>query len=394
MGGPALALDAEAFLSALNRPGLGTSQVEFKADATRVEGDAIVLDGLTLTSLADGEPIPGVQPLRLGTVTFENVREEGADGYRYDRAVGEPLSGTFEVEPGGPEASWSFDGYELINGYLPPSDAPEEERRFMAAGGYYDRFTFGAAEFVLPDAPAFTIAGGSGSYDWNADPVTFDARIEDFAFDLTSVPSPDAGAAAFIERTGYERIVFDMIMDGTFDLDEGAFEFGYELPFERMGTLGFRFALDGLVPERLADVNEALTASGSTDPAEVERSLTALETAAGPIELVSVSITYRDDGFTNTILDFAAEQTGTPREQLVSTATGSLPIGLGAIGAGSLVAPAYTAASTFFSSPGTLRIAAEPAEPVTVESIVAAARTNPTSIPELIGLTIEGSAAE
>ena len=388
---PAWALDAQAFAAALVRTPVEPAPVSLTHGEPVVDGSTIVLPDLTLVYA----PPAAIGPVPLGTVTFEGVEEVGADGYSYASASAGPLSGTAQTAEGA--LRWSVDGWRIEDALIPPTEPVEgmmdvPSLPFGTIGGLYERGQAGAVLVTLPNDVTMRTGGIDFEWDWRATPSPVAMDFGRIVLDMTSLSIPDPTIAAWVRENGYDRLTGGIEAEGAFDLESGAFDLAYEFIVENAGTLGYGIDVSGVTPEVVQGIQEAAPGMQSSDPEVVAAAGEAYLDALAPVRLGPAFVSFTDDGLTEALLDLTARQTGTPRETLRSTAAAGVPVGLGAVGLGSLVAPAFTAVQTFLGEPGTFRVAMEPDGPVSVGDVMAATEQSPAAVVELLNVTIEASA--
>ena len=386
---PATALDAEAFASALTRMPDSSPDIRLEYGDVTIDGDTIDVLDMTLVY----PPSTGIGPrIPLGTGSFIGVTEEAVGAYRYRRATGPAMAGTSETEAG--PIVWSVDGWTIEGGYLPNEGELAELVPNGSIGGLYDRFTLGPINIAFPHDVSLATGPTNVEFDWEAAPQRYRISMDDVVLDMTELELPDLLLAGWVRRTGYDRLMGRVLMDGSWQAREGTGVINYSIEVDGAGTLRQAYSLGGLTPDVITTMNESdPVVLESDDPVAAAAAMQDYLNDIAPIEIAGAAISFVDDGVVDAIFDLIEERTGTPRETLSGTAKGAVPVGLGAVGLGSLVAPAYQAVDVFLNDPGTIRVAVRPDAPVSVGEIIEAASVSPSAVAELLNVVIEAEAA-
>ena len=106
------------------------------------------------------------------------------------------------------------------------------------------------------------------------------------------------------------------------------------------------------------------------------------------LEINALAIEIDDNSLTNRILDFVAEQQGMNRQNVVAMAKGVLPLGLAQLQDPEFAANATAAIGSFLDDPQSLRVAAEPTNPVPLAQLMAAAMSAPQMLIKTLAVTI------
>ena len=377
----AFAVEPQELADAM-REASARAEIEWSVTEARADGDAIVLENIAVAR--------GGQPLvNLGTMRFEGVTES-PEGIRFASATSEGLNRTYPApNPSEPEMTLTIGRYGVENGLVPSENAPEFLRDVAAYGAIADRVFIEKLRFERPATLSAEMDSIEIEYGYEATPFTFAAQIDGGNLNIAPALEQDAppDVRNWFAETGYEALRFNIEMGGSYDTETGRFDVPtYRIAFEDVATLEFDFAANGMTPELMRGFADA----------GAEQDNTALGVALMGITIDRGSIRLIDDGLTNNLFTLAEQQTGQNRASLRGIVLSSVPVGLGAIGAGDLIGPSYNAMNAFLNDPQNLEVSVANDGPVSVGAIAIAAQTDVRSVAPLLGLSIVSneSAAE
>ena len=389
----AFAVEPDQLVEAMTNAARNAGFAMQVADASK-DGKAIVLEGIRYSTLVDGQP--AAEPvITFGSLRFRDVTE-AEDGLRFAIADAAGVAGTVEPsQPTQPTIEYSIARWGIENGLVPNESVDDTRRSLATYGAVYDRIFVEDVRATFDDTVSVSVAEGEASYDFSQDPLPFSAKVSDALVDLSkALPSADANVREWITSNGHEQIKIDMKLEGTWSGESGTFEVPvYQFDVERMGSLQFEFAADGYTSDVASTMNELMSVPRDANGNRQSPDGAAILGALGGVTIRSGMMRFVDAGLTDSLLDFAAEQMGQPRQTLVSTIAGGAPIAAGAIGASELVGPLYNAVNSFLNEPGSFTISIASKGPVPVTALFAAGATDPKTIPGVIGLAVSANDA-
>ena len=360
------------------------AEIEWSVAEARADGDAIVLEDIAVAR--DGQLL-----VNLGTMRFEGVTES-PDGIRFTSATSDGLNRTYPApNPSEPEMTLTIGRYGVENGLVPNEDAPEFLRNVAAYGAIADRVFIENLRFERPATVSIETDSIEIEYGYDATPFTFAAQLDNGVFNMVPALDQDAppDLRSWFAYTGYETLRFGIEMDGSYDAGSGRFDVPtYRIAFEDAATLEFDFAASGMTPELMRGFTDA-----TIDP-DAEQDSAVLGMALMGITIDRGSMRFIDSGLTNNLFTLAERQTGQSRQSLKGIVLSSVPVGLGAIGAGDLIGSAFNAANAFLDDPQNLEVSIANDGPVSIGAIAVAAQTDPRSVASLLGLAITANEAK
>lgn len=356
-----------------------------------------LLDGVALTAAA--RPTYGsLEVAGDGTITLANLAltlagEDDADSaisYEIEKLtlaeVKEISSGLFEIG----RAEWAgltlklgdspLAAVPLINGrsvYVQALSDPPTLMEKMRASNLLAR------EFAMPEA--IVLFGGQSitveklHWTWDGDPAT-GAGVSQFELARINVPGTlmgDEEADNPLAAAGYDKLELSLTGKGLTTYDNEAFGFDFEVSINGVdiGKLIVNLAADG-VPLALFGALEVAEA----DPDKV------MALVQG-INLRRAKIRFEDGSLTGRIIALMAEAQGVGEAAFVADTSAAVEAGLADLGDKDLAGQATAAVNAFLSDPKALTLSLNPAEPVRVEDVMAAAEDAAAVIRQL-GMSI------
>ena len=105
----------------------------------------------------------------------------------------------------------------------------------------------------------------------------------------------------------------------------------------------------------------------------------------------SASVTFEDASLTKKLLAFAGAQQGVTGDQMAQSLKGLIPIMMAQLQMPELQNQVSSAVNTYLDDPKSLTISAEPDKPVPFPMIMGAAMGAPTTIPQVLGVTVSAN---
>lgn len=314
----------------------------------------------------------------IGNVVLEGISEV-ATGYRIERMAMDYYT------VGDETGSLVIDGLEL-SGVILPDEANQD-----ALGGFvfYETADLSRAEVVVEGRTVFTLTDVHAeiSAPEGDEPMTFTGAAEGFSIDLSIMEDPDQYAV--MEALGYGQLSGYLEMDGMWDRASGQLVLSqYDLTVVDAGTVGFTFHLGGYTTDFVAGlraIQQEMAANPDGDSSAQGFQILGL---MQQLSLAGAEIAFLDDGLTNKVLEFIAQQQGMRPVDIANQAKAVVPFLMAQLNNRELTAMVTRAVSTFLDDPQSIRITAEPDGAVPFSMIMAGAMTAPQDLPSTLGVVV------
>lgn len=367
--GPAFAQDIDG---ALERLKVLMAEQAVVIDWASVERDGADATLIGVTAQSEG------QSVEIGDVSLEGISEDDV-GYRIEM-VSLP-----RYEFGDDDDTVEIDGI-WMSGVILPNE--EEINRY---GGFlfYSEAEVESIVVRSDGRDAFTMDGVTAQVDEpGADgPMGFTAGAEAFTVDLSVLP--DANQRAVVQALGYEQLTGSLAMDGNWNPVDGRLTLSRnEIIVDEAGTLGFTVDLGGYTTEFVAAVRQMQQAMADNPEQDESAQGLAVLGLMQQLTLHGAEIAYGDDGLTQNVLGFVAQQQGVQASDVANQAKAMLPFAMAQLNNPDLSAMVTGAVNAFLDNPQSLRITAAPANPTPFALIMAGAMASPQSLTSTLGLTV------
>jgi hypothetical protein len=339
-------------------------------------GSQIVLKGVTV-GLANQ---PASNP--IGDVTLDGVTEENG-GY----TIGTVTFPGFSTNENG--LAFDMASARLSGLRVPPAGSAEPAAAFLM----YDSAELASVSVKRGDAEVFGLTNLHFEMTPPADgkAMAFTGAADKFTVDLTTVPDPQSKAV--IDALGYQKLAGNIQMAGSWQPSDGMIELSkYDLAVEDVGTLGMTFSLGGYTPafvKSLQDMQKKMAAA----PAGQDQSAQGIAMLGlmQQLTLSGVSVRFDDDSLTGRVLDFYAKQQNVSVNDLKNQVKAIMPFATAQLNNPELNSQIVNAVNAFIDSPGSIEIAAEPAEPVPFAQLAASGMSNPIELTKTLGLRVSAN---
>ncbi|BCP53041.1 hypothetical protein K32_16580 [Kaistia sp. 32K] len=177
----------------------------------------------------------------------------------------------------------------------------------------------------------------------------------------------------WVEQLGYDKLNFDVAVDGSYDGSNKTFTFkSISFDGKDVGKLAITGTFGGLPREKLQDPDKLseLAATATVDAA---------------------TIRFDNAGIVQRVIDMQAKAMGATPDQFVDQISGALPLLLSVVGNQNFQDRIATAATAFLKDPKSLTITAAPGNPVPVMQIFGAASTAPQTLPDVLAVDIKAN---
>lgn len=368
---PAYAFESQTVFDQLSammaRQGLTITAGQVTAD-----GDDIVLGNVTVTPGGEAEPL-----------TLEQVRLQDITQVDDSYVIGAIEAPAFTKSEDG--KTFEFGGAAIQELFVPGPSVTDP----ILMAGMSRGITMGRMQFLDGTDEVFALEGMSAT----STPYTpggsmdFTMEINGLTADMTKMP--DARARETMEALGYGRLNGQITGSGSWDTASGRMvleEMTYSV--DDAANLVMKFDIGGYTAELVGAMMAMQTQM--KDQSEEAQGMAMLGLMQ-QLEINSIAIELADKSLTNRLLDYFAAQQGGTREAVIAMAKGVLPMGLAQLQDPAFAAKATGAIGAFLDNPGTLKIVAEPANPVPVAQIMAAAMSTPQALIGTLAVDIKAN---
>jgi hypothetical protein len=347
---------------------------------------------IRLSGLSVNSPPEGVQ-LSLGSMSFSGLSSEGFDSFLMSGVSGE-----------GPTFSLGLDSVEIAGFAFPDIEAmmlfaaletdvdPQlhEDIVRRAFAGLPRLNHFGLSGLSAGESADQLVTLASITLDmgeWNdLYAGATDLRIDDLVIPGAMLRQ-DPETAPFIEAMGFDSLTLDISASDRWSPDAGTDDFSFSLAAEDVFEFGFSYLLGGLTDEWMIDMIAEAGKTQSSEEATLAM-LSALTFEHGEVRATDRSLL--DRGFS-----LAAELQGLSvdgpayRQQM----RGALPFLLSTVIPAALAQQITPPLQEFMDGGKTLVAEFAPVAPVPIVEIVAAGEADPTTLPDLLGMSVRSEPA-
>jgi len=374
LASPAFALDGADLLTKLNAT-YATSGVSISSSNVTADGSTVTLEGAELKATGTEAPI------KLGTITMDGVEEDGEGGYTVETVSFDDVNVT-EQETTVTAQDLSITGV-TIPGKIVPGTLESLLMYESASSGPIAVSTKGKEVFSMSgmEANITRMDGDTG--------LEFDATMSDLKADLTSVEDPKAKET--MDKLGIHSLDGKVSMSGSWELASGKLAVDeYAFDFKDIGRLNITLAFSGYTLDFLKNMQEALkTAEANPNKEEANAAMgMAMMGLVQQLTFNNASISFDDASITKKLLDYAGGEQGVTGEQMAQSLKGLVPIMIAQLNMPDLQNQISAAVNTYLDDPKSLKISAEPKEPVPFPMIMGAAMGAPQTIPQVLGVTV------
>ena len=374
LASPAFALDGADLLAKLNAA-YATSGVTINSSNVAADGSTVTLQGAELKAMGSDNAI------KLGTVTMDGVEEDGKGGYTVETVSFEDVNAT--------EGETTVTAQDLeISGVVIPGTVVAGTLESLLM---YESASSGPIAVTAKGKEVFSLSGMEANLtrmDGDAG-LEFDATASDLKADLTSVEDPKSKEA--LDKLGIHSLDGKVSMSGSWELASGKLAIDeYAFDFKDIGRLDINLAFSGYTLEFLKNLQEALkTAESNPNKEEANAAMgMAMMGLVQQLTFNSASVSFDDASITKKLLDYAGGEQGVTGDQMAQSLKGLVPIMIAQLNMPDLQNQISAAVNTYLDDPQSLKITAEPKDPVPFPMIMGAAMGAPQTIPQLLGVTV------
>lgn len=374
------AVDGEAFARRLTESLTDRTSLVLSYGAVRQDGSDVIIEDMTYlptrASAAIDQDRPSID------VRFEGVRGDAASGF-LARSISIP-NARIPLSIGQHPLMVDVAGVTAKGLSIPgKNDTGVIDGSFRIEDASLRSLTVSS-----PEGTALSIDGmRMQTRIVSADKVISSASVSRFDYDITALL--DAADRDIYGKLGLLSGTGRVSAGGSYDeaTGTGTLE-NLQVTLSGAGSVDLSYVVAGYdrtTFDRTRDVNRAL-ADGH--PERTEATFLALGEA---ILIDSLSLGFADDGITERILSFAANQQNSSKDDIRRTVTGTVDNILQPLGIDSFKNGVVGALNAFLRDPGTFIVSFAPQEPVSISRIVLTALASPQDLPQFLGITIQVS---
>lgn len=353
----------------------------YKSVTTGSDG-SVVIDGLSANIQAPGED-EGKMSFNVAQVKLSGITDKGnglyevaATEYNDTSIVVSSREGNVTITV--PKSSAEYWYVKALGDNPSPSDllrASMNVAKKMSSG------------LITLAAGGHNFTADGYEMTWDGDPVTGTGKSD---FKITNIAIPEAAVAALdssgtLKQLGYSTLSFDIGGAGTMDIgsDKMGFDFDIAYAGKDMGTLKVG-AGAGQIPLALVGELQKLKDEAQPDP-------NAFMPLVQGIQVSRVTLRFEDKSITKKVLPLLAAMQGMDEATMVANAGAMLQLGLAELKNPAFTQKAVEAVNAYLKDPRSLTILAKPAQPITVQQIMALDPNNPGAALDQLGVSISAN---
>ncbi|WP_162918305.1 hypothetical protein [Taklimakanibacter deserti] len=380
---PAFAAEEPPLVTAILKTWESQLKVKPTYQSLTTESDgSVVIDGLSANLAVPNDPA-GKMSVSVGKIKLSGISDKGNGLFE----VASAQYTDTKVDMGTPEA-----GFNIT---VPQSSA---EYWYVKALGDNPtpadtlRANMNIAKKMSAGTMTLTAAGQTYSADgyemtWDGDPATGSGKTD---FKIVNITIPEAAIAALdpsgmLKQLGYSSLAFDI--GGNGDIDIGADKMGFNFDMfytgKDMGTLKIGAGM-GEIPAALLAELQKLEGQAQPDPNKF------MPLVQG-IQVSRVTFRFEDQSITKKMIPLLAKMQNMDEATMVANAGAMLQLGLAELKNPTFTQKAVEAVNAYLKDPRSLTILAKPAQPVTVQQLMALDPNNPGAAIDQLGVTISAN---
>ncbi len=367
---PAQAQDVEAALERFKEL-VADQGFTINWENAQIAGSDAKLVGVT-AGLPDEDPIP------IGDITLSGISEIDA-GYRVE-SIEMPY---YSIQEG--DLSVGITDVAMTGVVLP------EEGQEGPIGGFLFYETANLASVIVNTAGTEVFSLTDLHIEVTAPegdtPMEFTGAAEGFVVDLSTIGDPNSKAV--LQALGYERIEGYAEMAGSWQPSNGDMSLSqYDLTVVDAGTLGIGLDLGGYTPEFIESLTRLQQKMAENPDQDNAAQGLAMMGLLQQITFIGAETSFADDGLTDKVLAYLADQQGMRPSDIANQAKAILPFAMAQLNNPGFTKMVTEAVSAFLDDPQSIRITARPDQAVPFATIMAGAMATPQSLPETLGVTV------
>ena len=386
-------LAASALLSAATFAGASAQEVEAAAERLQAyvadQGFQIEWGGINVDTDGSSGTLFDVHVgnddtmVPIGDIRFANVSRDDK-GYRIERVLLSDFASTDEEQ----EVRFTARQIELGKVLLPD----EDKRDYYGGFIFYESFnvdrmalTLGGTEVFTMDDVHFEVTEPEGDT-----PMSFYGASESFTLDLSLME--DENQLAVMEALGLKQMEGYFEIEGSWNPNDGRLALTqYDMTVVDAGTLGITLDIGGYTPSLVASLRDLQKQAAENPEGDGSAQGLAVLGLLQQMTFLSSEIGFGDDGLTNKVLGYVAQNQGMKPADIANQAKMVVPFVLAQLNNPELTAQASQAVSAFLDDPQSLTISARPAQPVPFAPLFATAMTTPAELTKSLGVTVSAN---
>lgn len=380
---PALAAEEPPLVTAI----LKTWETQFKVKPTyqalTTESDgSVVIDGLTATLPIQGDAT-GKMSVSVGKIKLSGITDKGNGLFEVAAAQ---YTDT-KIDMGSSEASFAVAVPQSSAEYWyvkTLSDSPTPSDILRANMNVAKKMSSGTMTLT---AAGQTFTADGYEMNWDGDPATGAGKTD---FKISNIAIPEAAVAALdpsgmLKQLGYSTLSFDVGGNGDIDIGSERMGFNFDIFYagKDMGNLKVGAGV-GEIPMALIAELQKLEGQAQPDPN------TFMPLVQG-IQVSRVTIRFEDQSITKRVIPLLAKMQNMDEATMVANAGAIVQLGLAELKNPAFTQKAVEAVTAYLKDPRSLTILAKPAQPVTVQQLMALDPNNPGAAIDQLGVTISAN---
>lgn len=337
----------------------------------------------------------------LGPIEIVGFQSAGRSGFEIESLEIGPLvlDGT---DKDGKSLQIDAQGLTASNAYYPDfsGDAPMRFPEAVSLG------TFGPLTAIVDGIEFMSIAGATfrSVFDDNEKTNSSSVAVDDIRINVKDIPVKQGNGAGKqrLLALGFDTINLDLSLDGVWDVDDGILDIqSYRFAIENGGAFDLSTRIlgyDEAFARKFAQLSQIMNETSDKDTQQA-LAMQMLAEASG-LSVDSLALALSDDSLTRKLLAQQAAASGQTADDMAA----ALPFMAGAMLAQfnvpEFAASVSQAVGEFLKNPGTITLAANPQEPVSVAEImgiaagVRAGNVTPAQVIERLNIVVSANCSE
>jgi hypothetical protein len=380
---PAFAAEEPPFVTVLLKNWESQLKVKPTYQAITTEGDgSVVINGLTATLPVQGDAA-GKMSFTIGTIKLSGITDQGNGLYEVAHAQ---FTDT-KIDMGSTEATFSvtMPQSSAENWYVKAVGDNPTPADFMRANmNVAKKMSSGT---ITVAAAGQTFSADSYAMTWDGDPATGAGKTD---FKITNIAIPETAIAALdpsgtLKQLGYSTLSFDIGGNGKIDIGAEKMGFDFDLFYagKDMGTLKIGAGAAEIPMALLAELQK-LEGQAQPDPNKF------MPLVQG-IQVSRVTFRFEDQSITKKVVPLLAKMQNMDEATMIANAGAMVQLGLAELKNPAFTQKAVEAVNAYLKDPQSLTIVAKPAQPVTVQQLMALDPANPGAAIDQLGVSISAN---
>ena len=380
---PAFAAEEPPLVTAILKNWESQLKVKPTYQSVTTESDgSVVIDGLSANLVVPGDAT-GKMSVTIGKIKLSGISDKGNGLFEVAAAQ---YTDT-KIDMGSTEAGFvitmpqSSAEYWYVKAL---GDSPTPQDILRANMNVAKKMSSGA---ITLTAAGQTISADSYEMTWDGDPATGSGKTD---FKIANIAVPESAIAALdpsgtLKQLGYTSLSFDIGGGGKIDIgtDKLGFDFDMYYAGKDIATIKIGAAV-GEIPAALIAELQKLEGQAQPDPNVV------MPLVQG-IQVSRIVLRFEDQSITKKVIPLLARMQGMDEATMVANAGAMLQLGLAELKNPAFTQKAVEAVNAYLKDPRSLTILAKPAQPITVQQIMALDPNNPGAAIDQLGVSISAN---